>query len=654
MKKNQIIASLYPFPFFIGEGHDANFSLIKNNDLFSNEEGKINQVVMNNLDKFPQKSMLSGFKKFNIEANDVDHWVFGGKGSVPQDIALKTFLSKFKAKDYDFLKKKKRIHIVNHHLAHASLAIYGSGLKDGTFISMDDCGDESFPYDTVWGTFSKNNIFPIQKRNKWGWGITRFHNFICESIGYLGNVDNGKVMGLAAYGKIIPSLYSKLLKFLIINEDGFSARCVLRREGFSNYNFSKLKLDAFQQYKILNRSKPPHELLKITKYYSNVDVAATGQKVVEDISLKVIRNILKKTKSTNLVVSGGFFQNVSVNKKLLDMGIKNVYVPSAPNDAGLSLGAALYVKMFKFKETRPREKLTPFLGISFSNDEIEKLLNDYKLNYKKTNTPWKECAKLLVKGKVVGWFQGKSEIGPRSLGARSVLADPRKSINKARVNQLLKKRDWFMPYAPSILEEKMKFFFDKKFITPYMSYALKIKRHANLIPAAVHVDNTCRPQSVNKNLNPKFYKVINEFRKITGVPAILNTSFNRHGIATIATPRHAIDHLFNGCIDILIIEDFIVYPKEKLKKNYNNLLSEKYYLFIENLINIINAFEEKEKEFKKILLNSKEFLKNNNIEILSKYKIKINNKIFKIEKNDKNYLVEKFLKIYNFILKKSS
>ncbi len=652
MKKKNIIASVYPFPFFIGEGHDTNFSLINGNKIFSNEEGKINQVILNNLDKFPQKSMMNAFKENKIQAKDVDHWVFGGRGSVSEKKSLEYFFSKFKAKDFNLLKKNKKIHYVNHHVAHVSFGIYGSGFKDGTFLSLDDGGDETFPYDTLWGTFSKNRIKIMQKKNKGGWGITRFHNYICEAIGYLGNVDNGKVMGLAAYGNVKPDLYKNLSKFLVLSQDGLTAKCLLRREkgSFSNYNLDKLKLDAYQQYKILHQPNPPSKLKEITKYYSNLDVAATGQKIVEDITLKTVKNILKKTKSKHLICSGGFFQNVSFNKRLLSLGLKEIYIPSAPNDAGLSLGAALFVKMKIFNTKRPKKKLSPYLGASFDKNEIEKLINDYSLKYKKTKSPWKVCSKLLTKGKVVGWFQGKAELGPRSLGSRSVLADPRKIYNKARVNQLLKKRDWFMPYAPSILEDKMEFFFNKKISAPYMSFALKIKKNANLIPAAVHVDNSCRPQTVSKSTNENFYKLIKEFFKITGVPAVLNTSFNRHGIATIGTPRQAIDHLLNGCIDILVIDNFIVYPNTKLKRNNKTLLSEKYYLFIEKIINILDILKNEKKSLKKTLLISNNFIKKNNISFIDNYnKIKVHGKQFDLNYESRDDLVNKFLPIYKRI-----
>ncbi len=652
MKKNKTIASIYPFPFFIGEGHDVNFSLVNGNKIFSNEEGKINQIVHNNLDKFPQKSMLSGLKENKIQPKDITDWVFGGKGTVQEKQALKYFFNKFKAKDYKVLKRNKKIHYVNHHLAHASLGVWGCGLKEGTFISLDDGGDESYPYDTVWGKFKGNNIKTFQKANKFGWGITRFHNLICESVGYLGNVDNGKVMGLAAYGKVNDELYNKLKKYLVLSNDGFSAKCLFRRNKTqSNYNYAKLKIDSFQQYKIIHQPNPPEELKRITKFFSNLDVAATGQKLVEDITVQTIKNILNKTKSKNLVCSGGFFQNVSLNKRLLDLNLKKVYVPSAPNDAGLSLGAAMYVHMKKFKTKRPSKEMSPFLGLSYNNHEIEELLKEYKLKYRKTKKPWLTCAKLLTKGKIIGWFQGKSELGPRSLGARSVLADPRKKINKAKVNQLLKKRDWFMPYAPSVLEEKLNFFVKEKISCPYMSFAIKVSKNAKLIPAAIHVDNSCRPQSVNKNTNFKFYNLIKEFYKITGVPAVLNTSFNRHGIATIATPRQAIDHLFNGCIDILIIEDFIVFPRKNKVTNSKNLLSEKYYIFIEKFLHILLAAREKDKDIKKILHKSKFFLKSKNVKFNKNFSyFKIGNKSFKIDFKNRTDLYKKIMPKYNYIV----
>ena len=443
--KKPIIASIYPFPFFIGEGHDTNFSLLNGDKIFSCEEGKINNTVNSQLDRFPEKSMLSGFKNFGLLPENVDYWVFGGRGKVQEKPALSYFFNKFKSKKYQFYKIKKRIRYVNHHLAHSSLAIYGSGFKEGVFLSMDNGGDETFPYESIWGTFVDNKIKTFAKYNKGGWGLSRFHNFLCEAVGYLGNQDNGKVMGLASYGEINKKLYSELSKFLKISNDGFSVSLLLRHNLVkSKIRFDKFDFDSYQRNKVLNTPNPPKELKEITKKYSTLDIAATGQKIVEDYALVVVKNILKKTKKKYIVCSGGFFQNISFNKRLLDIGLKDVYIPSAPNDAGLSLGAALYTKM-SLQKDRPKKTISPYLGPSFKADEIERLLNDYKLKFKKSENISRDAAKLLYKGKILGWFQGRSELGPRSLGARSVLADPRKIQNKAKINQLLKKRDWFMP-----------------------------------------------------------------------------------------------------------------------------------------------------------------------------------------------------------------
>lgn len=647
MAKNpKVIASVYPFPFFIGEGHDTNFTLIKNDEIFSCEEGKINGVVNSQCDRFPERAILSALKYFKIQAEEIDCWVFGGRKFTQEKPALKYFFSKFKAKKYELLKSTNNIHYVNHHLAHATLAIYGSGIKDGLFLCMDDGGDESFPYDTAWGTFDNNKIELIGKYNRGGWGITRFHNFICEAIGYLGNSDNGKVMGIAAYGSINKELYNKLRNFLVLTKEGFSAQFTLRHNPKrSPARYDKLKLDAYQSNKVLNSPNPPKELKEITKYYSTLDIAATGQKVVEDVALEVVKNLIKKTGKKNLVCSGGFFQNISFNKRLLDLGLKNVYIPSAPNDAGLSLGAALYHKI-SIEPKRTKKVLSPYLGPEFTKKEIENLIKDYQLEYRASKQIAVEAARFLSKGKIIGWFQGRSELGPRALGARSVLADPRDVKNKAKVNQLLKKREWFMPYAPSILSDKMNLFFNNPISTPYMSYSLNIAKNPEMIAAAVHVDNTCRPQSISKDQNPGFYNLINQFYKLTGVPAVLNTSFNRHGIATIVTPRQAIEHLLNGCVEILVIDNFIVYGNRKSNLIREKLFDERYYIIIEKIVHILEALIKQDKDLEKILQANSDLMGEFKIKINLKTKtVVIKNQKIKIDSLNREYLWRKLLPI---------
>ena len=589
-----IIASIYPFPFFIGHGHDVNFSLIKDGEIFSCEEGKITSTIMNQYDRFPERSMLSGFKHFGITAEDVDIWVFGNPLHTPVKEALSFFFSEFKARSYDELLQQNAIRFVDHHLSHAALAVYGSGFASGMYITMDDGGDEAERHDATWGTFHGKEIRTCGKSGNI-FGLTTFHNFLCDAAGYLGNVDNGKVMGLAGYGSVQKDLYDGLRRFLEISEDGLSVKCKLRRDSKSEYRMNKLKMDAYHRYKVIHSPTPPRALKELTRHYSAPDIAATGQLVFEDLSMEMIQNLLEQTGEKKLVCSGGTFQNISLNRRLLELGLDGVYIPMAPNDAGLSLGAALSVIMSEADTERPMGNyLSPYLGPAFSNEEISRLLKEYGLTHEEPEDYNSRVAELLAAGKIVGWFQGRSELGPRALGARSVLADPRKMENKARINQMLKRRDWFMPYAPSVMLERMDQVFEEAVESPYMALSFSVKDDiSDDIPAAIHVDRTCRPNSVDRAQNSKYYDLIVEFERLTRLPLILNTSFNRHGIATIGTPRQAFEHLMNGCFDALAIENYIIFAEKDSMAVPSRLYDEKYFILVEEIMPIIkDIFED--------------------------------------------------------------
>jgi carbamoyltransferase len=287
-------------------------------------------------------------------------------------------------------------------------------------------------------------------------------------------------------------------------------------------------------------------------------VAATAEKIVEESVMRLLDMLRKTTKADKIVFSGGLFQNVALNGSLVKSDFKDFYFPSAPSDAGLSLGAALWVKN-KSKKNRQSEPVSAFLGPSFSRGDVEKVFKSFNLNYiDKLKNIEESVAEMISTGKTVGWFSGRAEYGPRSLGARSLLADPRSGGSKARINQLLKKRDWFMPYAPSILEEDLQDWVESPVYSPYMQIALKIRKDKKgLIPAAVHVDGTSRVHVVRRSDNEQYWRLISAFKEITGIPIVLNTSFNRHGIATISTPRHAVYHLLEGCMDALAVEGFL-------------------------------------------------------------------------------------------------
>jgi carbamoyltransferase len=230
----------------------------------------------------------------------------------------------------------------------------------------------------------------------------------------------------------------------------------------------------------------------------------------------------------------------------------------APHDAGLSLGGALWAD-YLLNGTRPEYPVSPYLGPSFSEKSVNGSLGPHKARSSRPKNLENTVAEALASGQVVGWFHGRAEYGARALGARSVLADPRNPNAKARLNQLMKRRDWFMPFAPSILEEFGEDYFEDFRPSPYMNIAFKVRSDKRSeICGAIHADGTCRAHTVSRQLNPKFHSLITEFHRIAGVPLVLNTSFNRHGVPMVCTPKDALDHLNQGCVDILAIEGFLV------------------------------------------------------------------------------------------------
>jgi carbamoyltransferase len=285
----------------------------------------------------------------------------------------------------------------------------------------------------------------------------------------------------------------------------------------------------------------------------------------------------------------------------------------------LSLGGALYLHNKK-NSLKRISNLSPYLGPSFHNlgpsfhnKEIEEIIKKYNLKYSIIRNIPKVAAKFISKGKVVGFFQGRAEIGQRALGNRSILANPRKINSKGLINQYLKKRDWFMPYAPSILSEDVKKYINVKYRCPYMQVAYKIDKNFNHLKSAIHEDLSSRIHCVSKKMNPIFWKLINEFKKITGIGAVLNTSFNRHGIATISSPRQAIEHLMEGCMDVLIISKFCLIAKQNRKflDNFRTIISER-----ENLIDLCQKRYKKVKKF--LSYDEKKYYKKSLKSILNK------------------------------------
>jgi carbamoyltransferase len=558
------IIALYPAPYDHQIRHDYNASIISGNKIYAYEESKLTSLKNENTSIFSERSMLMGLKELDLLPELIDKIVLPVTATENEsriEKALYWDLFKFnKTNDTNFDQwKRDKIVYIQHHVGHIELAIHCSGLEEAAFLSMDGGGDWGDERNLVFGEY-RNQQLMIIKEDFGLNSIASFHAFITDSIGFNGG-DNGKTSGLAGYGKVKPELVGSLQDLLKVGPQGIDF--TRKRINRSNLKLAKVDPSSYDRAKFLNSTPSMTNVLQKVLAFLPQDIAATGEHVLQESILILLRNLKQLTGMKNLVLTGGLFQNVALNNAILESDLfKNVYVPMAPSDAGLSLGFALHVKNklnTKNLKSLATEELSPYLGPSYSEDEIIKQLQDHNIIYEKLVYSEKTAAKLISEGFIVGWFQGRAEFGPRSLGARSILADPRFFESKSRVNLKLKKRDWFMPYAPSILEEFTSDWLENPKFSPYMQFALRIKDEKKAaIPAAVHVDGTSRVHTVRQSWNPKYWKLIHEFYNITKIPLILNTSFNRHGISTIATPKQAIEHLLSANMDFLIIENFLI------------------------------------------------------------------------------------------------
>jgi carbamoyltransferase len=588
-----IIASMYPCPFDGQDRHEFNSSLIQGDKIYSYEEGKITSLKNDGTPKFPERSLMLGFKEFGILPNQVEKWVFP---TPKTEVNLEDFYLLFSwyFKAYDGTRNKferwyrERVFFVEHQISHASLAVYGSDFTDCAFLCMDGGGDFGDKRGYVFGEFSNNN-FDIKFESTGVDTIASFHSFVTDAIGFSGD-DNGKTSGLASYGKVQPDLKKEISRLVTVNKEE-GVKFERKRFNISDVNLSKVKADSYDRTKIFSQYPSDTNILRLGIEYLPHDIAATGEQILQESVLKLVKTLREETECNNIVFSGGLFQNVALNKALLNAEFDNVYFPSAPSDSGLSLGAALFIKN-KNKPNTP-ETLSAYLGPSFSATDIKELLDRHRLIYHKHNNIAKVVANKLKDGHTVGWFQGRGEFGPRSLGNRSLVADPRDIRSKEKINQLLKKRDWFMPYAPSILEEDYLDWVIQEHYSPYMQIAFDMNPEmVDKVPSAVHVDGTTRVHVVRKSENPLYWDLINEFKKLTGIPVILNTSFNRHGIATISTPRQAVEHLLEGCMDYLAIGgNLISFEDNRIVANRDEITEKEDFLLKLGSIKRLEVFK---------------------------------------------------------------
>ena len=549
------IASLYPCPMDVQDRHDINAALCKGEALYAYEEDKLTTVKQEPTAKFPERSLFFGLRELRLPVQEVDLWVFPTPSrEISEDHWHFFFSGIVKAytgpRDGFAAWLKGRLAFVPHQISHSAVGVYTSEFDSCAFLSLDGGGDWGDPRNMIFGSF-QDGVFTVFGEARGLLTLASFHAYITDAIGELG--DNYKTTGLAGYGAVSPQLYRQLRD--LFTRDGTGWRFERVRYRPSPHALHAIKADAYRRVKVLNCVPSDTNVFRICRSFLPHTVAATGERLLQDLTLDLIERVKEDTGAQRLVLSGGLFQNVAINRRIVDSGLfREVHVSMASSDAGLALGQLLYERVRRGERPARTKKLGAFLGPSFTAEEIEPLIREMRIVHTQPADRVEWAVERLLAGKVVGWFQGRAEHGPRSLGNRSILADPRNASIKARVNQLLKKREWFMPYAPAILEECAGEWVEGSFPSPYMQFAFRMRpEKCAIVPAAVHIDGTSRIQTVRSEDNPLFHRLISRFYERTGVPMVLNTSFNRHGIATISSPRQALDHFLEGCVDALAI-----------------------------------------------------------------------------------------------------
>lgn len=457
-------------------------------------------------------------------------------------------LLKTPAKTKDtILGKEFELMYTDHHMGHAAGAYYCSPFDEALIITLDGGGDGLDGSASIGKDNQINRFLEIPHYQSPG----TMYSSITYDLGFRRHKHEGKITGLAAYGN--PDVKRLGLENLMSYDT--------KKHRFISKSVAKHHKD------LISKSEYFYPLLQ---KFPKEDLAAVCQQIFEDEVLKFIADVhdIAKAKGSNLTkicLAGGCFANVKLNEKILEMGrFDNLFVFPAIGDDGLSAGAALY-NYYKLNPNQPKKASVmneAYLGGAFTNEEIEKSIKSFGLNYKCTDNIEKEIAKLLANGKVVARYNARMEYGPRALGNRSVIAAAfDKSINTWLNNKF--KRTEFMPFAPSILEEGAANYLENykpdHIAADFMTITYRIKKGmAEKIPAVVHVDNTARPQIVRKATNPSYHAIINHFYELTGIPVVLNTSFNMHEEPIVYTPEDAIRGYLDAELDYLAIGDYLV------------------------------------------------------------------------------------------------
>ena len=595
--------------------HDSAASLLKDGKIIAAAQEERFSRVKHDA-RYPYNAIEYVLREGNIKLNEVDKIVFFEKPFLKFERLLETYLAfaprgfksfsmsmpiwlreklfqkkflydKLKTHDHDF-KDIEKIKFSEHHYSHAASAFFPSPFKEAVVLTLDGVGE----WATTTVAIGKNNNLNMIKEIHFPHSLGLLYSAFTYYTGFKVNSGEYKVMGLAPYGV---AKYKDLIieKILDLKQDGTF------KLNMDYFNYATgLTMTNKKFSKLFGHPVRDSKKDKLTQFH--MDIAASVQSVTEEIVIRLTKSLAKEFKIKNLCLAGGVALNCVANGKIVKEKIfENVWIQPAAGDAGGALGAALAYWYHELKKPRDifKDQMSgSYLGPKFNDEEIFKSLKSLRANFKKLsyNELIKETANNLANSKTVGWFQGRMEFGPRALGGRSILADPRSEKMQKELNLKIKFRESFRPFAPSILREDLNEWFELDDDSPYMLLVSEVKKDKQIkmkkedenlfgidklnikrssIPATTHVDYSARIQTVHKETNPRYYDLIKEFKKNTNCPVLVNTSFNVRGEPIVCSIEDAFNCFMGTNLDILVIEDFILYKDlqdKSLIKDYKN------------------------------------------------------------------------------------
>ncbi len=557
--------------------HDAAAALIHDGQLVAaTEEERLSRKKHDS--RFPRLAADWCLKKAGITIRDVDYVVFYEKPFTKFERIIKTNLASFPRTSVLFARSMatwlgeklwmeavireelgytREILYVEHHMSHAASAYFCSPFDEAAILSVDGVGEWTT---TATGT-ARGSEIRLEEELRFPHSIGLLYSAFTAFLGFEVNEGEYKVMGMAPYGQ--PKYVDKIHKIVKIHDDG---SFWLDMDYFAYHrphdtSFSRKFVDLF------GKPRNPKTEEKLDPYYA--DVAASIQAVTEEILIKIAKNLRKKTGMKNLCMAGGVALNSVANAKIrFQAGFDDVYIQPAAGDPGGSLGAALYAYRSLLGGKEKYRMDHAFYGPEFSSSEAEEFFTKENISF--TEFPENDgrlldrVVEMLMNGKVVGWYQGRSEWGPRALGNRSILADPRRAEMKDVVNRSIKFREAFRPFAPSVLVDRAAEYFDlpkpeTHHPARFMLYVVPVLESArDKLPAITHVDGSGRLQCVVQEQNPRYYDLIRRFGQAGGVPAVLNTSFNLKGEPIVCSPEDAYRTFSRSGMDALVVENLLV------------------------------------------------------------------------------------------------